>query len=142
MTDAETSRHYPGPRWASVWLAAVAAGPAFLIGLVLDDCMRRPAGIAGAISGLSYSTGLLPVAIAAGAIIAFPCAALGASILFYLGMANVIARHPVVWGLACAASAGIVMLTLTAGWVILPIPFAFTGAVVASICRWRSSWAA
>lgn len=139
MTGTETSRRYPGPNWASVCLAGVAAGPVFLLGLAIIAGIRQPTDIARSIRDLPSLLALLPVAIGFGTIIGSPVAALGGSIMFYFGMSNDIARSPVAWALAGAGSAGIPMLILTGGmnW---PLPFAFTGAVVASICRWRTSW--
>lgn len=136
---------------ASVGLASIAAGPAFLLGLALTasaqyaaepipfDARTLPDFLAMA-AGLAPTVGLAFCIV--GTIIAFPLAMTGAVLLAWLGERNVGARLPAFWALIGALSAGIPMLVFSGGWMGWFLPFAFTGAVVASICRRRIDWEA
>ncbi len=131
------------PRFPSVALGAVAAGPAFLLGLALAASggqPDRPVPLHVDPDLLPALMGLMLAAIIVGTIIAFPLAMLGAMALSALGQDNIGLRHPAFWVLTGALAAGGPVACIGVSDPALLTAFAFAGAVVASISRWRVAW--
>ncbi|MBP0579457.1 hypothetical protein J8I29_09075 [Labrys sp. LIt4] len=131
------------PYFPGIALGAVAAGPAFLLGLGLGALSWRPERTVP----LDFDPDLLPAlmglmlaAVIVGGIIAVPLAMLGAMALSGLGQDNIGLRHPAFWALTGAFAAAGPAACIGVGDAVFLTAFAFTGAVVASICRWRTSW--
>ena len=131
------------PHFPSITLGAVAAGPAFLLGLALAALgwqPDRPVPLHVDPDLLPALMGLMLAAVIVGTIIAFPLAMLGAMALSGLGRDNIGLRHPAFWALTGALAAGGPAACIGMEDSAFLTAFAFTGAVVASISRWRVAW--
>ena len=136
--------------WAGIGLATVAAGPTFLLGLVLSAFLGRPADtVSLGVPSLSWgfvaylavlAMMVLIAACVIGIIIAFPVVMIAATLLIWLGQTNRGVRLPVFWALAGALLAALPVALVKVDQGSLVAAFALTGAVTASICRCFVRW--
>jgi hypothetical protein len=138
----------PSPRFAGVAVATLAGGPLFLLGaglsLLIDNVA---AAIPVDIDFDGPDIGLILVEIPIGFIIvmifggilAFLPNAIGSAALTWLGKRNPGARLPVFWALAGAIAFAAPVAALNMDWAEASpdslVPFVFTGACCALICR-------
>ena len=137
-------------RFGGVAAATLAAGPLFVLGAAISVLIGNPAAaipididVGGASIGMMVVG--LPVSLIAvsvfGSIIAFPPNAVGAAAMTWLSNRNAGARLPVFWALAGATAFAAPIAALNVDWAETSpdnlVPFVFTGACCALICRRR-----
>ena len=119
-------------------LALLAAGPAFILSLILSTALTSPIqGELGAFTSLlAFAIFSIPFGVAFGAIPIL----LGGWAMGWLGVDVRWSRHPVTWGLAGALAAQPMTLIVFSGLEDAPVLFAFTGAICALIVRYGTRW--
>ena len=147
MTRAATS-------FVSVMQATLAAGPLFVLGAAISFPIGNPAAaipvdidlggtsIAMMLTGLPVALALLMVF--SGMIAVLPNL-IGTTVMTWLGDRKPDAQLPVVWALAGAIAFAAPIAALSGEWgeewPAHLVPFVFTGACCALICRRGVSWA-
>lgn len=120
-------------------LALVAAGPSFMLLLLVGQLLYDPTG-----TDLTELLALLPVLLIAtvvGMVISLLPVLLGGLAMGYLGVLSVGARHPVLWAAAGAglgALMGFAFDSARTSWLVLP--FLLNGAICALIVRYGTRW--
>ena len=127
---------------AGATAASVAAGPLFMVGMVLGEWFGAPDR---AVSFPFNPFWLLPIAIVGAAvtvvaaIIAMPVNLIGTAAMTWLGDRNPGAQLAVFWALAGATAFAAPVAALNLKWAETSpdrlVPFVFTGACCALICR-------
>ena len=146
MTRAATS-------FVGVKQATLAAGPLFVLGAAISFPIGNPAAaipvdidlggtsIAMMLTGLPVALALLMVF---GGMIAVLPNLIGAAAMTWLSDRNPGAQLPIVWALAGAAAFAVPIAALGEAWGGTSpdhlVPFVFTGACCALICRRGVSW--
>ena len=147
MTRAATS-------FVGVMQATLAAGPLFILGAAISFLISDPAAAIPVdinLDGASIAAILLGVSIALavvmviGGMMAVLPNLIGTAAMTWLGDRNPGAQLPVVWALAGAVAFAAPIAALSGEWGEMSpaylIPFVFTGACCALICRRGVSWA-
>lgn len=119
-------------------LALLAAGPVFLLSLMLITLLTSPThSELGSLNGLLVVAMFsIPFGIAFGAIPIL----LGGLVMGWLGVDVKCSRHPIIWGLTGALAAQPMALVIFDGLKDAPVLFAFTGAICALIVRYGTRW--
>ena len=119
-------------------LALFAAGPTFILSLILGTLLTGPIGNFGTLGGfLAVAVFSIPFGMVLGAL---PIS-LGGFVMGYLGVSDALYRHYGVWGCAGAIVAlpMPVLLGFDTEWESMSL-FAFTGAICALIVRYGTRW--
>lgn len=144
---------HPVSRFGGVTLATLTAGPLFVLGAAISILINDPAAAVPVdidLDGTSAGMMLvgIPVALAlvmiSGSILAILPNLIGTAAMIWLGDRHRGTQGPIFWALAGASAFAAPIAALNVTWAQASpdrlVPFVFTGACCALICRGPVSW--